>query len=295
MAINGGIGNLICEGDVETGGGGIQLSKEKHMIPRNLISVILTLVLCTQEMAGAQDAAPSPESPVELTKKAVNQYLAELDAIERAAAEQRAAAQARLHDALAAISAVTEEQPRKLPILSQGKPEESLRGIVTATSGRVVVLEHDQWFSVNKHTQYFKVTPFDLMEVDADSMRPGVPVSAVGKPDVDGEFVASRVIVLQFLPASAAPSGPDRMEWVTDGVVEGVETKWILLDKQRRIPIGEETKFYVTRGGKNEPADLASVSIGAVIDFNLSGRPAVLKGLEAGDVTTVWVVVRENR
>jgi hypothetical protein len=85
------------------------------------------------------------------------------------------------------------------------------------------------------------------------------------------------------------------MEWGTSGIVEGANNEWILLDGRRKIPVSKQTKVYVTKGGKNEPADLAAVTKGAVIDFNLSGRPAVLKGQEPGGVTTVWVVVREKR
>jgi hypothetical protein len=74
--------------------------------------------------------------------------------------------------------------------------EEAMTGTVTATSGRVVVLEEDRFFSINKDTEYFCETGFDLTPATAEILTRGTALMAVGKKDVDGEFVAVRVIAL---------------------------------------------------------------------------------------------------
>jgi hypothetical protein len=181
-----------------------------------------------------------------------------------------------------------EDAPRKLPVLVEAEPEKSIDGVVKEIKGRIVVLEGGESFSVGDGTKYFQETGLDLAE--AKGVQTGDAVLAIGKPGDNGGFVAERVIRLKFV-RSGKGGGPDWMEWGSNAVVEGVDKEWILLDQHRKIPIGKQTKIYATKNGKNEPADLATLKKGAMISFNLRGRPVVLKGQEPGDVTTVWVVV----
>jgi hypothetical protein len=89
-----------------------------------------------------------------------------------------------------------EMEPRQNQVAAPATQEESMSGIVTATSGRVVVLQNDEFFSVNKDTQYFRETGLDPAEATAEILTPGTALMAVGSKDIDGEFVARRVYAL---------------------------------------------------------------------------------------------------
>ena len=185
-------------------------------------------------------------------------------------------------------------EPRRLPVYVQpGPKEDSLSGIVKSTKGRVVVFEDGRSFSVTKETQYFSTTPFDLIDATAEILRPKMALLAVGKQDEEGELVAARVIAHFMNVLPGPPSGPDRMEWGTTAVAEGIEGDRILLDQNRYIPIDKQTKFYISTRTELLPADRSAVTKGATIEFNLSGRPAVLKGEEPGVVTVTYVTVRK--
>jgi len=91
-------------------------------------------------------------------------------------------------------------------------PEESMSGIVTATSGRVVVLQKDEFFSINKDTRYFRETGRDPAETTAEVLTQGTALTAVGNKDIDVEFVASRVYALFGNVLRGSPTGPRPME-----------------------------------------------------------------------------------
>lgn len=195
----------------------------------------------------------------------------------------------------AALSAEEKKaEPRRLPVYVQpGPKEESLSGIVKATKGRVVVFEDGRSFLVTDETQYFRATPFDLVDATAGILRPKTALLAVGKHDKEGRLVAVRVNTHFMNVLPAPPSGPDRMEWGTTAVAEGVEGDRILLDQNRYIPIDKQTKFYINTRTELLPADRSAITKGATIGFNISGRPAVLKGEEPGVVTVTYVTVRK--
>ncbi|MGI8978757.1 MAG: hypothetical protein ACR2FY_05995 [Pirellulaceae bacterium] len=185
-------------------------------------------------------------------------------------------------------------EPRRLPVYVQpGPKEDSLSGIVKATKGRVVVFEDGRSFAVTEETQYFSTTPFDLVDATAAILRPKTALLAVGKHDKEGQLVAVRVNTHLMNVLPGPPSGPDRMEWGTTAVVEGVEGDRILLDQNRFIPIDKQTKFYINTRTELVPSDRSAVNKGATIGFNISGRPAVLKGEEPGVVTVLFVTVRK--
>lgn len=185
-------------------------------------------------------------------------------------------------------------EPRRLPVYVQPTKEDSLSGIVKATRGRVVEFEDGRSFLVTEETEYFTDTPFDLAQATAAILRPKAALLAIGKKNGEGGFVAARVNT-HFMNRLPGPgSGPDRMEWGTTAVCEGVEGDRILLNQHRFIPIDKQTKFYINTGTELVPADRSAVTKGAKIEFNLSGRPAVLKGEEPGVVTVIFVTVRKS-
>jgi hypothetical protein len=87
-------------------------------------------------------------------------------------------------------------EPRQNPVDPPAVQEESMSGTVTARSGRVVVLQNDEFFSVNKDTEYFQETGLDPVVATAEILTQGTALMAVGNKDIDGEFVARRVYAL---------------------------------------------------------------------------------------------------
>jgi hypothetical protein len=161
----------------------------------------------------------------------------------------------------------------------------------------VVILEDNRFFSIGKNTQYCRETGRDPVGASAAILTPGTAIMAVGQKDKDGELVASRVnaLYLNVLPdplPPRVPRGADKVEWGTTAVIEGIDGDRILLDQNRYIPIGAQTKFYINNGTALVPATRAAVSKGAPIYFTLSGRRAVLMGQASGEVTVPTVTVR---
>ena len=104
--------------------------------------------------------------------------------------------QAGLQETRRLLQFAKEMEPRQNHVGALATKEESMAGIVTARSGRVVVLQNDEFFSVNKDTQYFQETGLDPAETTAEILKEGTALMAVGSKDIDGEFVARRVYAL---------------------------------------------------------------------------------------------------
>ncbi len=116
--------------------------------------------------------------------------------------------QGRLQEAQQLAQKASQAEPRQPPSVRTAK-ENSMSGIVTVTSGRVVVLQEEELFSVNKDTQFFRETGRDPAETTAQMLVPGTAVMAVGGKDEDGEFVAARVYALLGNVLRGPPFRPD--------------------------------------------------------------------------------------
>jgi hypothetical protein len=108
--------------------------------------------------------------------------------------------QAGLQEATRLLEFVKGIKPRQIPEVAPAVREESMSGTVTARSGRVVVLQNDEFFSVNKDTEYFQETGLDPAVTTAEILTQGTALMAVGNKDIDGEFVARRVYASGNLP-----------------------------------------------------------------------------------------------